>query len=545
MDEQFSHLVQVEIGGVQSYIFNGSRLREWRGASALLDKAERVDISTTIADLSDQATILRQGGGVVVIGVHPGGDPSRVQQAITDAYRRAAPGADVYGAQIPLSGTTAKEVQAALSKLAFAVERNRGVSLAPDMHGALLGPMERPCDSCGERPAAVATEIADDGRLVCTICDHKGRYGGNVRRGDASASVLERFQRYLETQDEDAAAGFRVQPKHIASNLPDDLNAIAETGDALALIQADGNSLGKTVQSLTSLAQYEALADRIARAVEESVFETLAQHGPQPRANGKAVLPWEILFLGGDDILIATADTIAVDVISSLIQSIETRTREVFAAPPLDALDRSFLSVGAGLVVADAHVPIATLRTLAHDLEREAKKRTYRRQNESKADAEISTVDFHRITGSGSASINKIRTQALTPQRAATYEAVQLTKRPFTLEELRDVVAVANAWKSAGLPNNKLHALRQSVFESPSEAMRTWTHTVGRSSSQHAEAWMDFHRLLESADDATSIRPPFVITATDGASENSANGDKKCLEAATPLLDVLDIHALL
>ena len=31
MAASFAHLVQVEISGVQSYIFNGSRLREWCG----------------------------------------------------------------------------------------------------------------------------------------------------------------------------------------------------------------------------------------------------------------------------------------------------------------------------------------------------------------------------------------------------------------------------------------------------------------------------------------------------------------------------------
>ena len=534
MASSFSHLVQVEVGGVQSYIFNGSRLREWRGASALLDRAERVSVKDAVAALEADVEVLRQGGGVVVLGVPDGPDPEAVERAVVAAYRDAAPGAQVYSAHAPLKGTTQDDVQRSLSALTFAVERNRGTNLQVDLQGDLLGAMARPCDSCGERPAETSTEISDDGRLVCTICSEKGQHGGRVRRGQAHKSVLNRFRAYLEQGDD--TGSHRVRPGDLASCLPDDLNAIAETGDALALIQADGNSLGKTVQALTSLDQYEALAAQIADAVEHALFETLAQYGPEG-----GTLPWEILFLGGDDILVATADHIALDVTTSLIRRIEQRTKAVFETAPLDDLGRSHLSMGVGIVVADPHVPIAVLRGLAYGLERSAKKRTYRLQNQDES-AEVSTVDLHRITGSGSASIPHIRDHVLQPRRRGTlHEAplkVELTQRPFTLEELTDVIRVAQSWNEAGLPNNKLHALRESLFTSPAEAMRTWTHTVGRASKGRHGSWMNLNALVSgSTGDDGYEQPPFAV--------RPAADDSDSPTATTPLLDVLDVYALL
>jgi len=515
-------LVQIDVGGVQSYIFDGSRLREWRGASALLDRAERVALPETIRDLEGSVTVLREGGGVMVLGVGADVATDDVVQALIDEYQHEAPGARVYGASVSFR----ESVQDTLSVLTFRVERNRGKKLRVDSKSMLLGAMARPCDSCGRRPAEEGTEISDDGRLVCGVCSHKGRHGGNVRRGEAEASVLDRFRDHLQDSEEQA----EVDPDDLTDCLPDDLNAVAEAGHgSIALIQADGNSLGKTVQQIASLDQYAALAEGVDGAVETALFNTLAQHGP---ANG--TLPWEILFLGGDDILIATADTIALEVALSLTNRIEKRTDDLFATDSLRDLGRSHLSMGVGIGVADPHVPISVLRSLAHELERSAKKRTYRLQNED-PDTEVSTFDLHRIAGSGSASLSHIRDHVLRPRRARGFENVSLTQRPFTLEELTDVLEVARQWKKEGLPTNKLHALRESLFVSPAEAMRQWSHTVGRASKTNRSAWLELQQLQGLSKDATQA--PFVM--------KKSGGDASPHTATTPLLDVLDIHALL
>ena len=519
-----THLVQVEVGGIQQFIFEGSRLREWRGASALLDKAERVDVKQALADagLDPDRTVLRQGGGVVVVHVPEDTDPSAVQRVIERAYKQAAPGAQVYSAQAPLHD----DVQRTLATLTFQVERNRGQALQVDADVSLLGPMARPCDSCGKRPAEETSEIGDDGRLLCGVCAHKGQHGGRVRRGEANESVLDRFRRYLHSVDHRT----EVLPESLRKALPDDFNAIAEAGNgSLALIQADGNSLGKTVQKLTSLPQYEALSEGIAGAVERALFDTLAEYGPR-----KGVLPWEILFLGGDDILIATADDIALEVVSTLVKRIESTTKDVFDGEDLKALNRSHLSMGVGLVVSDAHIPISVLRDMAHALERSAKKRTYALQNED-PNAEVSTVDLHRITGSGSASLKHLRNYALQPRRAGGFNKVELTQRPFTLQEFDQVINVARTWKEAGLPNNKLHALREGLFISPAEAMRRWIHTVGRSSNKRHPAWLELNTLVSQTQGEE--HPPYAIRSQENGEDEKS--------AATPLLDVLDTHALL
>jgi hypothetical protein len=541
MANALAHLVQVEVGGVQSYIFNGSRLRGWRGASALLDRAERLKIPEVLRNQYGGAVrTLRQGGGVVLLGVQGGGpDPEEVAETVEDTYKEHAPGARVYSASVPFDGG---DVSASLAALTFEATdaRNRAPQTDPDV--PLLGAMTRPCGSCGTRPAETDSEIADDGTLLCSVCARKATHGRRVRGGQEEGSVLARFAAHLEATDAPS-----VSVDALADCVPADLNAVAEAGNgSVALIQADGNSLGKTIQQIQTRDQYEALSGGLAEAVQKAVFNTLAEHGPRPpRGASAGTLPWEIIFLGGDDMLLATADDIALEVAQGLTRRIEARTGELFGQPPLDALGRSRLTMGTGVVVADPHVPMAVLRRLAHSLERSAKDRTYHLiEAEGR---EVSTLDFHRVTGSGSASLSHIRDHVLRPRHtAAGYEA-SLTQRPFTIDELETVVDVAQQWRAGQVPGNKLQALRESLFASPAQAMRQWTHVVARAPKGRRDTWQALEALTDPggkhAPSGASVKMPFVEHGPSASRGSSRPGQTP--RATTPLLDVLDVYALL
>ncbi len=550
MANAIAHLVQVEVGGVQSYIFNGSRLRGWRGASALLDRAERLKIPEALRNQYGEAvTALRQGGGVVLLGVQDGGpDPEEVAETVEDTYKEHAPGARVYSASVPFDGG---DVSASLAALTFETTdaRNRAPQTDPDV--PLLGAMTRPCGSCGTRPAETDSEISDDGTLLCSVCARKATHGRRVRGGQEEGSVLARFAAHLEADapstSADAMSTDTLSADVLADCVPADLNAVAEAGNgSVALIQADGNSLGKTIQQIQTRDQYEALSGGLAEAVQTAVFDTLAEHGPRPPKGGEAgTLPWEIIFLGGDDVLLATADDIALEVAQALTRRIERRTGDLFGQAPLDALSRSRLTMGTGVVVADPHVPMAVLRRLAHSLERSAKDRTYHLVEAE--DREVSTLDFHRVTGSGSASLSHIRDHALRPRHTATGYEASLTQRPFTIDELKTVVDVAKQWRAGQVPGNKLQALRESLFASPAQAMRQWTHVVARAPKGRRDTWQALEALTDPAGkhvpSSASVKMPFVEHGPSASSGSSL--PDQTYQATTPLLDVLDVYALL
>ena len=514
---QYTHLVQLEVGGIQSFIFDGSHLREWRGASALLDETDRHTIPQWLAQETTGIHPLRSGGGVHVFGRTAAGPPPEAfSEQVRRRYQAEVPGAQVYVAVAPCGDASVPEL---LAELSFAVAHARGMAPQSSPGAAALHSLARPCDSCGRQPAATSSVMADAGDLICPVCSRKEEVGIRVRRGETRSNVLSRFAAYLEVNE---SAGAWGDASAIGDCVPDDLTALARQGDGdIAIILADGNSLGKTLQEISGLEQYHAFSSGIAEAVEAAVFEALSQHPPRPdpssaTASGTVgVLPWEIIFLGGDDVLIVTTDTIALAVVQDMVRALERNTEET-----LSGFERERLTMGVGMVVSSPHVPMAALLNMAGQLERSAKNRAY------DAPEDVSTIDFHRITGSGSASLDHLRGYALRPRRTGGLD-VSLTARPLTFDELEEAHHIATTWAESNLPPSKLQAVREQLFVSPAEAMRSWAHTVSRASKDNRSAWLELGTI---APPAPPLQLPWVRRG-DGV--------------GTYYLDVFDLYTLL
>jgi len=518
-DPEYSWLLQVEIGGIQRYIFEGSRLREWRGASALLDYVSRAKLREVVDETP--VDLIRSGGSVAVLGLRADGSEETARtmgKKLQAVYREWVPGAQVYVADIP---GDAKSASRLLSRLSYAANERQERAPAFDAGTEQLGAMGRLCDSCGRRLAREQRTLGDEGELVCQTCSAKGRYGVRVRNGHAPNSVISRFAGHVEHAE---GPDSWPSPDTIAGFVPNDLSDLAATdpnGD-IALILADGNALGQTVQQIDDFSSYRQFSAGIADAVETALFDALAGHPPRD-----GTLPWEVIFLGGDDVLLVTAASIAVPVVDRLL----TRTHET-TEPVVSNLGRSHLSMGVGMVVADPHVPMTVLHRLAGELESSAKDLAYSR------DDEVSTIDFHRITGEGGTTMDHVREHTLRPRR--DYRAhsdappTQLTARPFTLDTFRDVSRVARTWKEAGLPKSKLHQLRESLFESPAEAMRSWAHVVARASKDNRSAWHELATLTGGAARPGDLELPWTTAAEEPATQ----------QRDTYVLDVLDLYAI-
>ncbi|MFB6274106.1 MAG: hypothetical protein ABEL51_14545 [Salinibacter sp.] len=523
---RYSHLVQVEAGSIQEYIFEGARLREWRGASALLDRIGRRDLYDVVEDAP--VDVVRSGGGVAVLGVRPGAPDettSDIQEEVTRLFREQAPGVRVYTASVSPSGEPASDL---LARLSYEAGLRQEQSPATDSGARLLGPMTRFCDSCGLRPAEEHRRIGDDGALVCPTCKKKGGYGAAVRNGEVPKSTIRRFAEHIRQKDRQRASGW-PEADSVPELVPEDLSALGETdpnGD-IALVLADGNALGKTIQEIDGFDTYQSFSEEIAAAVEAAVFDTLAEHPPIEGSSEEDTIPWEIVFLGGDDILILTAASIALQVAEGLARSVEDQSAEV-----VKPYERDFLSLGIGVVVAGPHVPIKVLRRLAGELESSAKDLAYSREGETHA------IDFHRITGEGSTTLSHIRDHVLRPERdyrdSPGAPPTRLTARPFTIGTLREVRDLAEEW--ATLPRSKVHALRESLFESPAEAMRSWAHVVARADDNNRSTWQKLAQLANPSAQGSPLELPWTASGKKGGNRNVAR--------ETFLLDVVDVLAL-
>lgn len=522
----YKELLQVEVGSIQRYIFEGRRLREIRGASALLDAANRLDVPRIISqNVGDVADVLRSTGSVTILGIRPEAAESQLESlahAIRKLYHETVPGAVCHMARVNCSD---QPLQASLRALSYAVASGEGQAPATDPDVALMEPIVRFCDSCGYRPPVRVMVVGGDGELLCNVCHTKAQYGIRVRGFEAKGSMIQRFAQFAEGRP-----GW--DDVDLASVMPDDLSDVA--GDEqVALILTDGNRLGQSLRLLETVEQYREFSAGVARVVEQATFEALAAHPPQA-TNGSAVLPWEILFLGGDDVLIATRSTIALAVAQALMEGVEKHSADLFRALGLDggeeSAGRDFLSMATGVAVGPSSYPFRALHDLAGQLERTAKTRAYTAwEQEGK---EASTIDFHRITASGRTQIERVRSTEQRPRRTGGQERIQLTQRPFVRSEMDEVMAVARYWKQH-VPNTKVHYLRDRLFVSPAETARGWAHVVGRARPDERKALLDLHTLEEPEGASPPAPAPWH--------ERS----QTVTTWSTYLLDIIETHELL
>lgn len=493
-DVPFTHLAIFETASIQRFIFESGRLRDIRGASALLDDICRHDVRRLVERMPG-AKLIRSSGGTTIVGLRDETEFPGLRDAIRRLYASKIPGARLHTAHVACRDEAFPDQLARLI-YAAAQEQGRAPETDPWMYGAT--PMARFCDACGQRPAQLRSQLVDATEFVCQVCACKRDYGQRVRRGKTHHATIQRFFSYAQRQSPS------WHGLHIENVLPDGLADVGATSEgSIGLIVADGNRLGQLLQSLTSHEQYERFSRGIAEVVEAAVFETLARFEPRTTKSTDTIIPWEIIYVGGDDVLIAAAADIALDAAVGILRGVEEKSRPLFEELGLSSV-RMHLSMAAGIAIAPSSYPILSLHELASQLERSAKKLAYVRRDE-----DVSTIDFHRLATGGHLDLTTLRDVVWQPWRKAAGETIRLTQRPFTTDQYDAVAAVARAWREKGVPRHKVHALREALFESPAEAMFTWARIVGRAKEKERDAWHQLASLAVADQDSRHL--PWIV----------------------------------
>jgi CRISPR/Cas system-associated protein Cas10 (large subunit of type III CRISPR-Cas system) len=109
---------------------------------------------------------------------------------------------------------------------------------------------------------------------------------------------------------------------------PRDFNVFQEFKggkDYFALIYADANGMGSKIEECETLAQYSEFAKKIDEVIYEAVCFAIIKHlkiadheKQTEKFQNKHRFPFDILLLGGDDIVMVVPATVALDVASTL-----------------------------------------------------------------------------------------------------------------------------------------------------------------------------------------------------------------------------------
>lgn len=262
----------------------------------------------------------------------------------------------------------------------------------------------------------------------------------------------------------------------------------------VAYIYADGNNMGGYIQKITTPQKYQDFSEDVDNATRYAVFQALAEnlHPRQLKENNKSestlpdgalIHPFEIITIGGDDIILivpadralAIAKTIGEQFEQILLRQVQIPGVEIkgnYQTQPLEKpIDRSNchrylsqnagmlncqLSTSIGVLIADYKTPIYYAKKLYEQLLKSAKKRAKDLRKEGYCGGTVDFLVMKSVTAIAS-SIEDFRKEALTkesPQKLRLYAA------PYTLHEIGGLIESVKALKKAEFPKSQLYQIR-------------------------------------------------------------------------------------
>ena len=358
-------LIAFDTDHIKHYVFGTNKLKEIRGASSILDRLNREEM-VRIAKEDFGAQCIYANGGSALFIVDSDKTASAEQRAeklgqeIKMLYhRRTSGGASITYAIQPIPENNKPDIMKArelnenvtmadVLKLLRLRLRMAKDSLQMDMsplvdtqHDEAFTRITLPthallstCESCGDAYAQKLWNDSDDpddkGRY-CLMCFGKRMENNRVRdelRNARQTSLSERtlWGRILQYLGEGYLPASSSLPQR-----PNDFNKFRDFThgkEYLGLIYADANSMGKALEDLETLQELEEFADRVDKAVFKAMAYAITTYLP---IQGKT-FPFDILLIGGDDIIMVTPADKAMQIARTLAEEFHKRTeKQIYA----------------------------------------------------------------------------------------------------------------------------------------------------------------------------------------------------------------------
>lgn len=428
-------LVCFDTDRIKQYLLATNRLKEIRGGSALIAELDGKRKSDLENRYGQQNLVYSAGGGAAVLvlteqdaqaliaEMERGFRAKTITASITGTCIQIDAAAHGFGTRMTSAGRELRRAKAAKAELATVPVK----------------PYLRLCSSCGQHPV---TQQAEDGSgdWLCRACYKKRELGGKKRGG-----FFDEFAKWADPSiwtDE---------------TLPGDLDHIGVVSSPpgyVGFIALDGNHIGDLLDKPATVAEYRRLSEGLWGLTSKQTFEALKRYG-KPR---DGIAPFEIVLIGGDDVLLITAADIAIEVALAIAKGFENQSQALLTETGL-AQERTKLTMAAGVVLAHADFPIPAMYALAEALQKSAKRLCAEQKYQTGA------VDF-QVVSSSDADLETLR-------KAIPHH------RPYTLEELRSLVTHIRQLKADDFPMSQLQAMYQALFEGEINAQLASIATLG------------------------------------------------------------------
>ncbi len=480
-------LLAADTDRIQEYVFESARLPEIRGGSELLRRLNEEDLPRLVEESglpSDDCVLYSRGGSFLALLPTAVAESlsARIEQlypqrtgaaSITCVWQSVSARNVLYGlnGHHPSTSDSSSVVGfgGLVQTMGILLRRRKEMPAVRPFIEAI--PFAVRCQMCQLRPAETMYRyFEEDNQPLCFVCRQKANAGGVGRARQGRSAQVNRFLKWLKNDAPEELSNHYWQntsaPDTFSAQDLSELGAVcqAQTGRRyIGFIYADGNQMGRVLESLPAPATYRYFSNALSEAVKIAVYQALAENlhpariervSPTGRPLGEVCIhPFEPLVSGGDDVMLFTPGHVALPTAVRLAQLFE-REMEARAG---DILPHPTLSVG--VVIADSHNPVRVLQNLAQDLCKRAKKRAH---HEAKNGHPTSTIDYFLLKSQSMLrrDIDQLRrTPPYYYEGERTGTGLRLTAAPFTLAEACTLLTILKTMRRQSTPMSQLQSL--------------------------------------------------------------------------------------
>lgn len=508
-------LVSLDTDRVKEYVFATGRLREIRGASAILDHLNRHQTEALIAAHNGRKVFV--GGGSAMASFDDEDQARAFQEAVVGMYSDQTAAATISG--IRVSYDPAADFRPTFKKAARLLRRAKDAGRRPP--GMLTVAWMSRCQRCGEYPVVRRLRLPGNVEVgLCAACALKRRAADDPTFGPAA---------HLHQTGAVVWSGLHV---------PEELSEVGRSSPAnhIGFIYADGNGLGRLIEDeLTS----EGALREFSRILEESILAAVAAAVGPAVANGLPIVP---VLIGGDDVILITPAQVALPAAARLCvafgEEIASRLDAAVSAQSLRFEGEApQVTMSAGVALAKASHPIFALRELAEDLQVSAKRQSadLRRLGLGQQP----TLDFRVISSSSANTWDQVRKRELRLPIEDPLLRRWATARPYPCRRIDGlnrptwpvIEEAIHSLRAGGFPRNKLQ-LWQTILQSDYSTERSLLEVRllhSRLSPSHRE-------LISDVAGRLAISDPLDLFLTDPLQP---------INEITPLPDIVELYDFL
>lgn len=539
-------LLALDTDHIKRYVFGTSKLKEIRGASSRLDYLNRQSTVRIAEGEAYRATTIYALGGSALFLLES--DRARqLGQTIQRLYQKETGGsasityaiqplpASNYSRQQLLTATrldaqtTMKDVLKLLRYRLRLVKDGQRPDLAESEESAeYLSPPSHvllsPCNSCGIAYAEKIWRDNDDAQepegLYCLACIKKRRENSRIRTLLNTNETSELSQRSFWGK---ILAELRQGSSYRGPlTIPQDFHGFRELSLSkgyIGLIYADANGMGQHMENMQTLQEIQKFSVYLDKTIYQTLGEVIRAHLP---AQGEK-LPFDILLVGGDDIMIVTPADKALLVAATLVENFRQATNQ-----------QHTLSVG--VLLAPLSYPFPLQHKLVEEALKEAKGSGATVSSSTRSQADQSRVNFLVVTGNTSLDYGNI-CEGLS--KKVGREEFYATMRPYTLPDFTWLLEQIQLGHEKRLGRTKLHQLREAILKqnrtsSILEALallRNWQEEERHFVKQLVKKF-DTHRTWQQQQQETLF--PWYLDGSKNRPESAIY--------STPLLDFIELY---